>query len=232
MSQQEIFDVFDERMRKIGQASRKDVHAQGLWHQTFHCWVVNRAAEGGASLLLQLRHKDKDTFPGMLDISCAGHLLTGETVEDGVRELEEELGLTISFDELLYCGIVPQETVVTPQLTDREFNHIFIYECEKAVEEYAFQLSEISGLFEVGLNEFKRLVYGGLESIEAEGVVVVGERDEKWARIRRTIKRDDIVPQPKAYYDKLFGMLNENGCVVPVRGAEGVWEEESDDTGN
>jgi hypothetical protein len=36
MSLNEIFDVFNEQMVRIGEATRQSVHAQGLWHQTFH----------------------------------------------------------------------------------------------------------------------------------------------------------------------------------------------------
>lgn len=87
MSSDEWLDVFNEQMKKIGQASRKNVHAQGLWHQTFHCWIINKSTTGRWSLLFQLRRKDKDVFPNQHDISCAGHLLSGEAVEEGVREL-------------------------------------------------------------------------------------------------------------------------------------------------
>ena len=79
------------------------------------------------SLLFQLRHKDKDTYPGLLDVSCAGHLQSGETVEDGVRELEEELGITVPFHELIPCGMVAEENIISEHVVDREFNHIFIW---------------------------------------------------------------------------------------------------------
>ncbi|MGF7045580.1 isopentenyldiphosphate isomerase [Paenibacillus sp. DS2015] len=78
---QEEFDIYNEQMIKIGIASRQQAHALGLWHQTFHCWVVRTSATAGFSLLFQLRHPDKDTFPSLLDISCAGHLTTGEGPE-------------------------------------------------------------------------------------------------------------------------------------------------------
>jgi isopentenyldiphosphate isomerase len=149
MSLNEIFDVFDEQMVRIGEATRQNVHAQGFWHQTFHCWVVSRSIEGEVSLLFQLRHKDKDTYPNLLDISCAGHLLKGESTKNGVRELQEELGLTVPFDDLLFCGMIKSEYIISKTLIDREFNHIFIYNCNKSLNEFDFQKSEISGLFSI-----------------------------------------------------------------------------------
>ncbi len=70
MSLNEIYDVFNAQMIKIGKDSRQNVHAKGLWHQAFHCWIINKSISGDWSLLFQLRHKDKDTFPNILRCNC------------------------------------------------------------------------------------------------------------------------------------------------------------------
>src|SRR5690606_6706698 len=121
-------------------------------------WVLNRNTPGEPSFLLQLRHKDKDTFPNMFDVSCAGHLMAGETVEDGVRELEEELGLRVPYEALIDCGMVAQEYPLPNEMIDREFNHIFIYECDVPLEAYHFQKSEISGLCFIKVNDIKEIL--------------------------------------------------------------------------
>lgn len=207
MSLNEMFDIFNEQMIKIGKASRQNVHAEGLWHQTFHCWIVNKSTRGGWSLLFQLRHKDKDTFPDMLDISCAGHLLSGETVEDGVRELQEELGMSVSINELNYCGMVAEENIISNKLIDREFNHVFIYECNKALNEYKFQISEISGLFFVNIKDFKQLLIADRDFLLAEGIVY-DELEEKIFSVNREIYRDDIAPNSNKYYEFLFDKIH------------------------
>jgi isopentenyldiphosphate isomerase len=116
MSQDEVFDVSNALMVKVGEATRQNVHVQGLWHQTFHCWIVHTSTTGESSLLLQVRHKDKDTYPNLLDISCAGHLQKGETVEDGVRKLQKELGVSVSFNNLIYCGMIAEEDMISRHL--------------------------------------------------------------------------------------------------------------------
>ncbi|WP_372454640.1 NUDIX hydrolase, partial [Priestia aryabhattai] len=77
----------------------------GLWHQTFHCWIY-RVVNDQIEMLFQKRHPQKDTCPDLLDITSAGHLLASEQPCDGVRELEEELGLSVSFEELDKLGVI------------------------------------------------------------------------------------------------------------------------------
>lgn len=205
MSGTEFFDIFNESNIKIGVDSRENAHAKGLWHHSFHCWVIQRSA-GEDQLLLQLRHPNKDTFPGLLDISCAGHLQAGETVEDGVRELEEELGVQAEFDELIYCGIVAQENVISADLIDREFNHVFLYESSRSVEEYEFQKEEITGLFFVKVEDFRKLVFGETKECWVEGVVT-DQGQEGLSQERRKIGLHHFTPNSEEYYKLLFNNI-------------------------
>jgi 8-oxo-dGTP pyrophosphatase MutT (NUDIX family) len=45
----------------------------------------------------------------------------GESVEDGIRELEEELGIDVSFHELYPFGSFAVENVISEELIDRNF---------------------------------------------------------------------------------------------------------------
>jgi len=202
----EMLDVFNEKMVRIGTDSRENVHAKGLWHQTFHCWILNPSASEGGSLLFQLRHPDKDTYPGLLDISCAGHLQAGETAEDGVRELEEELGITVAFEELAFCGMNTEEVTLSETMIDREFNHVYIYKSHRDLEAYSFQKEEISGLFFVNINDYKAILSGAKESVRVEGILM----DEDAQRVRpdsREIRRDDFTPNSDTYYQILFDYI-------------------------
>ncbi len=85
----ELFDVVDELDRAIGRAPRREVHARGLRHRAVHVFVVNRAGE----VFLHQRSLTKDTFPGLWNSSCAGHVGAGDDYDETAsRELEEELG--------------------------------------------------------------------------------------------------------------------------------------------
>jgi isopentenyl-diphosphate delta-isomerase type 1 len=87
----EVLDVVDAENRVVGQATRREIHEQGLMHRSVHLFLVD---EGGR-LYVQKRADSKETFPGAHDSSAAGHVNAGEDYHDCVvREVEEELGLT------------------------------------------------------------------------------------------------------------------------------------------
>jgi len=196
MSANEIFDIFDEHMNRIGTAPRHEVHAKGLWHQTFHCWIVSEI-EGERSLLFQLRDSSKDTFPNVLDISCAGHLTAGEGPADGVRELAEELGLHRAFEELASCGVYVQRHVITETLIDREFCHTYMIRCDQPLNEYDYQRDEITGLFRVPLSDLWKLLTGEAETIAISGIISKGNGIEASSRV---VSKADFVPHPIDYY--------------------------------
>src|SRR3712207_8642964 len=104
MSEQEYIDIYDENFDHIGVVTRAEAHARGYWHQTFHCWILRRA-HGQESVLFQRRAATKLLFPGLLDVTAAGHLLQGETAADAVREVNEELGIAAQPADLVYLGV-------------------------------------------------------------------------------------------------------------------------------
>ncbi|MCL6459563.1 MAG: hypothetical protein K6T85_16310 [Gorillibacterium sp.] len=199
MSANEEFDIFDQTMQHIGMATRAEAHRVGLWHQTFQCWVLAHQADYGWSVLVQLRQKDKDVYPNLLDISCAGHLLAGEEATDGIRELKEELGIDLSFEELHSYGIIAVEHLLSETVIDREFCHVYIYQDDRLCQYYSFQKSEISGLFHVSLADFKQLMNGERESLIAVGIEL-NALDEGIHQVCREVQRSNFTPHSKRYY--------------------------------
>lgn len=101
----EYLDILNEKGEKTGIIKeRTAVHTDGDLHGTSHVWIARISPETGKTqVLLQKRSKNKDSFPGCLDTSSAGHMEAGGTFsESAVRELEEELGLKVTEDELEY----------------------------------------------------------------------------------------------------------------------------------
>jgi isopentenyldiphosphate isomerase len=81
------------KLKELNRHDRDYIAKHGfIWHLAAHVWVVNPQGE----ILFQQRSINNRNFPGMWDISAAGHVLANETVIQGaIREAKEELGLVI-----------------------------------------------------------------------------------------------------------------------------------------
>jgi isopentenyldiphosphate isomerase len=78
---------------------RKQVHREGHKHRAVHVLVFN----GRGEVFLQKRSMAKDNFPGLWDSSASGHVDSGEAYdESAVREVREEIGLTIASPPRLF----------------------------------------------------------------------------------------------------------------------------------
>ena len=90
---EECFDVVNERDEVIRRATRREVHATGLWHRAVHVMVFDASGR----VFLQKRSMLKDLSPGLWDSSCSGHLEAGEDYDQAAgRELAEEIGVRLS----------------------------------------------------------------------------------------------------------------------------------------
>ncbi len=94
---EEIFDIVNDQDEVVGLAPRADVHRKGLKHRAVHVFVFDEMGR----LFIQKRSASKDTFPGRFDSSASGHVDSGEDYDAcAVRELQEELGLSVPVDRL------------------------------------------------------------------------------------------------------------------------------------
>ncbi len=105
------------------QKTKSDVHRDGDWHRAAHVWIV-----ADARVLLQRRSVRKENYPGLWDVSAAGHLSAGETaVEAAVRETFEEIGLHIDAEDLEYVTTNPEQCVLNGgAYIDNEIHEVFV----------------------------------------------------------------------------------------------------------
>ncbi|MED4585099.1 NUDIX hydrolase [Brevibacillus choshinensis] len=207
---EEQLDIFDETGAHIGVAARSEVHRLGHWHQTFHCWIY-RVLEGKIQLLFQKRHPEKDTFPDLLDITSAGHLVASEEPEDGVRELEEELGLAVSFDELHRIGVI-KDVGTAPGIIDKELCHVFAYPFDQPLHDYVLQPEEVTGLVWVDLDELERLFAGSGDKLEVAGFL--SEPDGTRQDIVLQVDQTAFVPHESHYYQQVFTAIRVLGNAI------------------
>ncbi|MHA6529150.1 NUDIX hydrolase [Paenibacillus sp. BAC0078] len=197
---EEILTTFDAQGNVTGTAPRDEVHRKGLWHETFHCWFVQQRGDD-LYIYLQLRSKDKRDYAGLLDITAAGHLLAGETAMDGIREVEEELGLQISYDELIPLGIIPY-SMMKEGLIDNERANVFLYSSPFTLEQFRLQREEVAGIVLAEFSDFRKFWQGELEQLDVSGFRVTdsGER----ITIHETVDITHFVPHDTDYYQQVI----------------------------
>ena len=208
----ERFDIYDDQQHWIGTAPRSEVHAKGYWHRSFHCWIVRDEGEQ-RQVLFQRRRDVKDTFPGCYDITAAGHLTAGEQLQDASRELEEELGVDVSFNALTYLFTATQQLqgeVRGVPFVDREFSAVYGLCLNQPLEAYVLQPSEVDSLYEVPLDDLLALFRSEIDVIQATGVQTQPSSDHaayQPERIVREIRATEFVPHGTAYYTDVLEAL-------------------------
>lgn len=146
----EIFDIVDENGMPTGETVERSIaHAGGIRHRTAHIWLA-RDVDGRKQVLLQKRAMNKDSFPGRLDTSSAGHIQAGdEPLESAIRELGEELGIQADADDLNYAGnfVIQYEKEFHGQLfKDNEIAFVFVYEKPVDKSQLILQTEEVEAV--------------------------------------------------------------------------------------
>lgn len=197
----EILDIYDAKMNHIGTASREEAHKFGYWHQTFHCWIVRRE-KGKNYVLFQIRDKEKQDAPNKLDITAAGHLKSGETKEDGLRELSEELGICANIDQLQYLGIRITASENAKQI-NKEFAQVYMLRDDMPLEQYTLQENEVAGLVQIEIDDGLRLCAKEVESVPC----TVLKSDKKGTYIMESkVEFSQFISRIDSYYYKIFIM--------------------------
>ncbi|MBS4174013.1 NUDIX domain-containing protein [Bacillus sp. FJAT-49736] len=201
---EELFDIFDEKMNHIGIKERKEVHKNGYWHKSFHCWFY-QIEDDNLYVLFQKRQHDKDTHPNSLDITAAGHLTSGEEPEDGIREVEEELGIPVKMSDLEWIDIIPV-SYAGDTFLDREFCYTYLYSFEQPLSVIIPDIEEVSGIYKIPFQLLTDLFKGTIKSITIEGYEYL---NDVLASNQMEVKITDFVPHSPEYYDIIFEKLSK-----------------------
>lgn len=187
---EEKIDIFNDKYELIGKASKREAHQKGLWHRVFTCILVNPKKK---TILLQKKVLGRYSFdrPDYIDVSVGGHYIAGESIEEGVRELEEEVGVKMKFKDLISLGIRQTAETVTDNYIANEFQHIFICPIEQNLEDYKLGKVEVNGLVEMNIQDAIDLLLGKKKQIKGRGLFV---NDGKRNICELDITKKDFVP--------------------------------------
>ncbi|MFC7062845.1 NUDIX hydrolase [Halobacillus seohaensis] len=194
----EMLKIFSDWLTPIGEKDRDEVHRDGDWHESFHCWFYKHK-ENRTAIYFQKRSGIKKDFPYLYDITAAGHIgLYESRIEGGLREIEEELGLKLREENIIYSGF-HKEQLKMKTLNDKEICHIYLYpynnELEFAINE------EVTDVVEIDLEDFLSMISKNRQHLIATSVLSGDEI---------TLLRHHFCPHDFNYYQHVVqAILNE-----------------------
>ncbi|MBJ6369564.1 NUDIX hydrolase [Snuella sedimenti] len=149
----ELVDILDEQGKHTGNTCLKSVaHKNGYWHPCIHVWLYTKKGE----VVIQKRVDDKDTFPGLWDVSVAGHIGAGEVpLLAAQRELFEELGADVKTDALEFIGNHTTDHMHNAMLIDREYHHVYITVLTIPLSDLKLQAEEVSQIKLIPVDSLK-----------------------------------------------------------------------------
>lgn len=190
-----LVDIYNDDYSLAGTMPRDLAQKKGKWVRVSHLWIVNPKS---STILFQKRSRGKKFFPGKLDITSAGHYTTGEELSVGVREMSNELGIDINYDDLIPLG-VRHNIIPTPELVVRQFCHVFFLASERKVTDYALNPETAEGLTTISIEEGLKLWSEKISSIETSLLETTSKKENIIH-----ITKDDFLPRVDPYYYKVF----------------------------
>ena len=146
---EERFDLLDEEGRPTGKTkARSAVHADGDWHAAVHIWLLALSTK---EILVQKRALHKESWPGMRDMSAAGHVSAGSApLRTACEELSEELGLDLPADAFHPVFRSKQRFEADfhgKRFVNNEFDYVYLVVVRDPIplERYRLQESEVAG---------------------------------------------------------------------------------------
>ena len=127
----EYLDLYDENAKKTGRVLvRGTPIRQGEYSMSVHLYIYN----ANGDFLLQKRSKNKKSLPGIWSVTC-GAVSSGEdSIQAGIREAKEEVGLDLSEEMLEFVARIKRR---------RSFIDIYFVKAEFSIEECTLQKEEV-----------------------------------------------------------------------------------------
>ena len=162
MNRDEMLSIYDDKLNELGVELRSEIHSKGLLHQVVHCWIISKI-DKEIWIYFQQRSYDKKDFPGLYDISAAGHINIEEDPDIAVkRETHEEIGIVIDSDKLIFIGSF-REKMRLENFYNNEICEVYLY----CIENPKFNSGlEVEKMVKITFEEFKKWILDGSENIE------------------------------------------------------------------
>lgn len=130
----EYLDIYDENANKTGRVIvRGTPIRQGEYSMAVHLYIYNAKGD----FLLQKRSKTKRSLPGIWSVTC-GAVSSGEnSLQAGIREAKEEVGLDLESDQFEMVARIKRR---------RSFIDIYFVKCEFSLDKCVLQEEEVEDI--------------------------------------------------------------------------------------
>ena len=215
----ELFDILDYLGNKTGeQMERNRVHTSGCWHRTRHVHLINSKKQ---TIFFQQRNTTKEISPMLLDTAAAGHNAAGESAEDALRELYEELGIKIERINqshvklsgknvkknsygLLIDILSPHIAIYeqpNPKIMDHEIQDVSFLDSPLSVDDFDLDIKEVFAIVEFSQHDLYNLFTHKADSVKN----IAGKKfinDIELVDFIAEWSFADFLPSPDNYFGK------------------------------
>lgn len=150
---EELFDIYDINRKKLGKVGERYTYTfqDGEYHIVTDVFIFN----SNNKLLLTRRVPTKKG--GLLWEATGGSVLAGEESKDAIiREVKEELGLTIKKEDLILLKELRRDEKISPRFKD-----LWTIKKDVKIEDLVLQKEEVMDAKWVDIEEFKEMVNKG-----------------------------------------------------------------------
>lgn len=198
----EYLDYYDENGNYLGYKSRDEVHKEGLWHNTVHCWLY----EMDGSIYFQIRSSSHKFYT-----TASGHVLKDEGIKEAFRrEIKEEIGLDINSNDATLVDIVPWRMDKMKNgilIKDRAKAHVYVDLFEGDINSFKFDPNEVLGVVKVKAKEALDLFKKGNGEIEA--LIITAKDNNNFSENKLVSIGDFLVQDHENAYDKYKDVLSK-----------------------
>jgi len=206
--QAQLLDTYDAAGRPLGPRPRDEVHRDGLWHRSFHCWIAGSDRHGHTAIVLQRRGPYKSDYPDRLDMAAAGHLLAGEGIDGGLREIREELGVDVVASELRPLATRQIDEVLYNGAINREFQEIYLLtRPPDSLMTYRPTYPEVAAVLTTGLRDVLDLLCGKVATVRAACRTVGPDGEAGLPRAVR-LRGSDFILEARSYVSCVLTLID------------------------
>jgi len=148
----EYWDLYDKNKNKLDKkVKRGDILDDNEYHLVVNVWLKNDNNE----FLIVQRSVNK-TYPLMWEC-VGGSVLSGESsIEASIREVSEELGITINIEDSEYIGSANRYYERCPDILD-----VFLFKCNESIDKIIKQDDEVNDAKWMNSEEIMKLYVDG-----------------------------------------------------------------------